>query len=676
MKEREKGRNWQFGIPSHWEKQSITPMAGPINCDARPVPSAAGHSIYLLLLKKALVTLFGRLHCLCCAHLFHRIPPPPQMKALPKDRGPCARVELVLSAKSLADRDLFSKSDPICLVEESVQRGTPPNLQNVFVEIGRTERIKNSLNPRWSKKILLSYYFESKQHLRFNIYDIDSESDELSKHDFLGRCECELADIVSAPDGALSLPLKDLPNQSGLLTICAEEVDDGQRESVHFVCHGIGLKQSQSLLNSFCMGKRKRTFLELYRLMDNGSRLMVHRTENARGAHNPEWKPFEVSVRHLCAGEKDRQFVVECYELREASGKHRLVGFLSTSVNALLNAPKGLRLELLKADKKGHSDHPKAVGTVHFLEVRLQREHSFLDFVSRGMQLEFAVSVDLTASNGEVTRPSSLHHIDAQRLNQYECAISAVLEICEHYNRTKQFEAYGFGAKIPPAYAVSHMFPLRLNNFERIVHGVSGVLDAYRCAVVNTQLFGPTNFAPTIREFVYKTSKFPRDGSRYQVLLILTDGVITDMHSTIRTIVDASHQPMSIIIIGIGNDEFTKMDALDADNCLLFADGHTAARDIVQFVPFRDFFGAGWTQNASDQEYLKSVLAKEVLAELPDQVCSFMKSHNISPPLRTPQPVHQQFAPPYPILPATAIADDTPHKQMHASPPPPYPPNG
>jgi hypothetical protein len=76
------------------------------------------------------------------------------------------------------------------------------------------------------------------------------------------------------------------------------------------------------------------------------------------------------------------------------------------------------------------------------------------------MQLEFAVAVDLTASNGDVTKPSSLHFVNAQFLNQYECAISAVLEICEHYNHSKQFEALGFGAQIPPSYNVSHMFPL------------------------------------------------------------------------------------------------------------------------------------------------------------------------------------------------------------------------
>jgi hypothetical protein len=38
----------------------------------------------------------------------------------------------------------------------------------------------------------------------------------------------------------------------------------------------------------------------------------------------------------------------------------------------------------------------------------------------------------------------------------------------------------------------------------------------------------------------------------YSILLILTDGLITDMQKTIDTIVAASDKPLSIIIVGVG----------------------------------------------------------------------------------------------------------------------------
>jgi len=74
------------------------------------------------------------------------------------------------------------------------------------------------------------------------------------------------------------------------------------------------------------------------------------------------------------------------------------------------------------------------------------------------------------------------------------------------------------------------------------------------------------------------------------VLLIITDGVISDMADTKRAIVYASALPYSIIIVGVGSADFSAMDALDCDSGLLRdQEGHVAQRDIVQFVPFRSF---------------------------------------------------------------------------------------
>ena len=74
------------------------------------------------------------------------------------------------------------------------------------------------------------------------------------------------------------------------------------------------------------------------------------------------------------------------------------------------------------------------------------------------------------------------------------------------------------------------------------------------------------------------------------MLLIITDGVITDMDQTRSAIVQASRLPMSIIIVGVGGADFSEMEFLDSDDKLLrSASGEIAARDIVQFVPFRDF---------------------------------------------------------------------------------------
>lgn len=80
---------------------------------------------------------------------------------------------------------------------------------------------------------------------------------------------------------------------------------------------------------------------------------------------------------------------------------------------------------------------------------------------------------------------------------------------------------------------------------------------------------------------------------------------------------------MSIIIVGVGEADFSAMEELDADSVPLVSGGRRAARDIVQFVEFSRFNRPGHSTKAE--------LAKEVLAEIPDQLTGYMKSRNITP---------------------------------------------
>ena len=55
----------------------------------------------------------------------------------------------------------------------------------------------------------------------------------------------------------------------------------------------------------------------------------------------------------------------------------------------------------------------------------------------------------------------------------------------------------------------------------------------------------------------------------YHVLLILTDGAIHDMKETKNLIFQLALHPVSIIIVGVGNADFTMMEELDGDGARL-----------------------------------------------------------------------------------------------------------
>ena len=62
-----------------------------------------------------------------------------------------------------------------------------------------------------------------------------------------------------------------------------------------------------------------------------------------------------------------------------------------------------------------------------------------------------------------------------------------------------------------------------------------------------------------------------QNNQKYIILLIITDGVISDMDDTIDEIVKGSSLPLSIIIIGVGDANFDSMNILDGDDEPLYS---------------------------------------------------------------------------------------------------------
>ena len=147
-------------------------------------------------------------------------------------------------------------------------------------------------------------------------------------------------------------------------------------------------------------------------------------------------------------------------------------------------------------------------------------------------------------------------------------------------------------------------------------------MKAYREVLNNTDLFGPTYFHQIIDNLNETVKKEIQGGNfnNYNILMILTDGIIEDMDDTINSLVESSYLPISVIIVGIGDTDFTNMIILDADENPLYDDnGRKADRDLVQFVPFKDF------QNDGQK------LAEQVLEEVPRQIVEYYQHKKLQP---------------------------------------------
>jgi len=203
-------------------------------------------------------------------------------------------VELSISARNLLDLDLTSKSDPMCVVF-SKAFGAPAN-SNTWQELMRTESIKNSLNPNFAKKIQINYCFEQQQHLKFEIYDVDSHSKKLADHDFIGSVQTTLGQIVSAGGGAgsqgqgLKLKLSNperMKSNIGEVIIQSEELSECKDDlEIQFVGKKLDKKDWFGSSDPF---------LQISRANERpGDFTLVHRTEHINNNVNPTWKKFTI----------------------------------------------------------------------------------------------------------------------------------------------------------------------------------------------------------------------------------------------------------------------------------------------------------------------------------------------------------------------------------------------
>lgn len=520
---------------------------------------------------------------------------------------PMARVELSVSAKKLQDKDAIGKSDPVCIL---YMKGSG---QEQFVEIGRTEMIENNHNPQWIKKFQLDYRFEEKQLLLFRIYDWDTSSDKPSKQDALGSVECSLGEIMSHTGGSYN---KDLADGRGSLHIAGEEVtSDSEKITLNMV--GEDLDKKDLFSNSD-------PFLIFYKKNPSNEYIAVHKTEVLVGTLNPVWKPIIMPTRFLDGNKKSENesnsdtenIKIECYDWDDDGG-HDLIGVCFTNFARLLKGPSeenmyALINEKKKAKKKSYENSGKLI----LKGVSTHKEASFLEYLQRGTQIHFTVAIDFTASNSSNNNPS-LHALQEGVDNQYAQCIKAVGEIIQDYDLDKMFPALGFGAKLPSG-DVSDEFFLNGHPDNPYCHGVQGILSAYYNALSTVKLYGPTNFAPVINH-VSGIAKSHQGTNSYFVLLIITDGEITDLQETQQALVMASCEAMSVIIVGVGDADFSSMEFLDGDEKRLASGGKIASRDIVQFVEFRKYVNSSGLVS-------RPSLATAVLKEIPSQFLAYMKT--------------------------------------------------
>ncbi|CAK86273.1 unnamed protein product (macronuclear) [Paramecium tetraurelia] len=518
------------------------------------------------------------------------------------------KLELFISCRQLDDLDTVSVSDPFVVLYLL-------NSQKKWLKIGQTELIWNNLNPNFATSFQIEYQFEAQQHLKLEVHHFVSQT----QSKIIGIAETTVAEIAGSKDQLLMADLfNSQKKKSGKIIVKADQVKQCNDE-VEITVSGQNLPDTR-----FWFWHGANPFLRFYRLRkDDTNPVLVYESEFIKDSSNPTWKPISCRAQKLCNGDYQMPIKVELWDYR-TSGKHLYLGETSFCIEELRDAFLQNKPFLKEFRNKQKNNSP--AGTINFDNFILKQKHTFLDYRQGGQQLNLILAIDFTASNGNPKEKNSLHYMTENgNPSQYLQAITSVVEILINYDYDKKVPVYGFGCK--PKFNVLntnqtlHIFPLNDNPDDPEVYGLDGIVQVYKNAVQKMQLDGPTYIHPVLAKAMEMAQEVKDKGSEnYLILMILTDGQTDDLQASIDDVVASSHLPLSIIIVGIGNADFKKMNILDNDDkSMVNSKGFKAIRDLVQFVPFNEF--------KNDP----ALLSKEVLAELPDQLVEYMELMKIPP---------------------------------------------
>ncbi len=473
---------------------------------------------------------------------------------------------------------------------------------NKMIELGNTTTNQcdeeNSIN--FEMLYILNYYFEKQQNILFkinkagNIIDINTT----------------LGNIMGSRGQVLIKEFED----SEKLIISATPMENSNL----MVTINIGAEFDKKNFEMFYVIKKEKKHSKVLMRKNTetgSSHLSIYKSEVVKFDYSNQKRNFtqiKLPANVLCDGDLSNNIIIEFYDYINT----KVVTTYNTSVNKLSAEKSPIVLDAFTRHK-------------HILKLDVKcsfvKEYTFLDYLRGGLQIGLSIGIDFTGSNGHPKDEVSLHNISRPGGNYYEKAIRSCGDIVAYYDYDNVFPVFGYGAVLPGQSGTNHCFNLNFSNSPDIL-SIDGVLQTYRGVLEKLNFSGPTYFSPLIWNIIRMIKQGASNTNNmntnsYHILLILTDGIINDMDNTIDALVEGSFLPLSVIIVGIGKNDFSNMNVLDADDEPLYdKNGRKAARDLVQFVPFYQFENDG------------RKLAEEVLEEVPGQVVEYYSKIKRSPP--------------------------------------------
>lgn len=217
--------------------------------------------------------------------------------------------------------------------------------------------------------------------------------------------------------------------------------------------------------------------------------------------------------------------------------------------------------------------------------------------------MQMIVGIDFSKSNewtGEKSYHRSLHDISHGE-TPYVRALRIMSRVVKNFDDDDIYPVYRFGCLNTKNQSVLPL--LYPEQDDPHFHGFDAVYEAYKNIAPQIEMSGPTTFAPMIKQAIEICKADPK---QLYILVILTDGDVSDIDLDTKALVEASNYPLEIIAIGFGDGPFKTMKILD---------------DKVKGRKFDNFQFVNFTEVEKKSikcENPELVLATAMMQEIPD----------------------------------------------------------
>jgi len=365
----------------------------------------------------------------------------------------------------------------------------------------------------WVKVFYLDYELGTPVKVAVSVFDENHKRENAG----MGNAVFDIAECLGARGNVKAKKLRD----GGTVFLSVRKAQGSG--NLRLKLKGTKLKNVESGLFA-----KSDPFYELFKKINSAGGLTwdnVYRSKHIMNNLNPDWESAVIDLSTLCDGDLDLPILVSVYDY-ERSGKHVAMGQVETTVNSLVKAAsaktsmslkqKGKEvgtIQVVSAEVSGVesvtqqmvatslSSSPTSVASIPFHSTYAPSvvaaanqscvaipqpyapgyvvpvRYNFIDYVSGGCELNVAVAIDFTGSNGDPRQPGTLHYLNRRtgERNDYEKAIAAIVSILSKYDSDQMYPIYSFVAKYGGV--VHHCFQCGPTPKAK---GVHGILDAYR----------------------------------------------------------------------------------------------------------------------------------------------------------------------------------------------------